>query len=107
MARFILPTIEPLIRADQDQKWIAELAKLCDDDWLRKRDRCMDLPGSSTRRTRRASSAWEQAAGALRTVLEKHGYYDAHRHDSYLEWMRGGRDQGEAERLASGGDHGE
>lgn len=105
LAEAAITAAEPMIRADQDQKWIAQLAELCDNDWLRRRDRCMDLPGASTRRTRNASSAWEQAAHLLRSVLIEHGYDydDPNRHDSYLEWMRGGRDKGEEERRAQAG----
>lgn len=79
--------------------FVQRLAALCDDDWLRRRDRCMDLPGSSDRRSRNAASAWEEAARHVRGVLnELVGYEDEYvdRHKSYLAWLNGGRDAGEA-----------
>ena len=83
---------------DTVKRLIGELAALCDDDWLRRRDRCMGLPGANGQFSRRAASAWEQAAHMLRVLITDHGYdLDLDRHGSYNEWVRDGRDHdGEA-----------
>lgn len=85
--------------AEERDRWIARLAHLCDDVWLRNRDRAMDLPDSKTQRwMRRGSSAWEQAANAVRSVLNDLANYDeeyVERHASYMTWLRNGRDRDE------------
>ena len=93
-----LATQKEQVRIEEREAWIQRLAALCDDDWLRRRDRCMNLPGASTRHDRTPAGAWESAARVLREVLFEHGYdeADGDRHASYRAWMTGGRDRGDA-----------
>ena len=82
--------------AARDEQWIQRLAGLCDDDWLRQRDRAMDLPGCRTHNwVRRGSSAWEHAAHQVRSILNDLANYEdewVDTHAAYRKWMREGRD---------------
>lgn len=76
----------------------SDLAAMCDDDWLRRRDRCMELNGTHARHDRSAAGAWEQAAHRVRGLLGEDYEDRIDRHDTYLQWLRGDRDRGQAER---------
>ena len=102
----VLPVVDAIVRehtdralAEERDRWIARLAHLCDDVWLRNRDRAMDLPDSKTYGwMRRGSSVWEQAARSVRSVLNDLADYDdeyVERHASYMTWLRNGRDRDE------------
>ena len=86
--------------AERFRPVIDELLSECDDEWLRRRDRCMRLPGAHVRHDRDPAGAWEHAAHRLRNVLERHGFARSHagREDPYIVWMSQGRDRGAAER---------
>lgn len=88
--------------SDRDGVWVDRLSTLCDDEWLRRRDRAMELPGAKGHRwERRASSAWEQAANAVRHVLNELADYEdqfGNRHAAYMKWLKAGRDEGQAQR---------
>lgn len=79
---------------------VDELSSECNDEFLRRRDRCMRLPGAHRRHDRDPAGAWEQAAHRLRNVLERHGFARSHagRKDPYIVWMASGRDRGASER---------
>lgn len=87
------------VRAERDAEWVTQLAVLCDDEWLRRRDRAMEAPGSKGHRwERRAASAWETAARSVRAVLNDLANYEdewVDHHAAYKKWMRNGRDLGE------------
>lgn len=90
------------------QHWVQRLSALCDDDWLRRRDRAMELPGVKGHRwERKASSAWETAARHVRELLNELANYEddyTERHARYVAWLRAGRDEGVE--LAEGEDRG-
>jgi hypothetical protein len=102
LATHVVPLIEQARRegaVEERDRWTLRLANLCDDDWLRQRDRAMDIDGTRAHRWgKRAASAWESAARDVRAVLNDFADYEntyAGRHESYSRWLRGGRDRAE------------
>lgn len=89
--------IAEIARLEERARWVERLSGLCDDDWLRRRDRAMELPGTKGRGwERRAASAWERAAHEVRATLNDLANYEdewVNRHASYMRWMRDGRDE--------------
>ena len=65
-----------------------ELLTLCDDEWLRRRDRYMGMSERPLRDS--AAAAVEYCAHQVRARLKDLGY-ERPEHDSYLEWVRNGR----------------
>lgn len=98
VAKIMLAAAASVLLAAEREAWVTRLASLCDDDWLRRRDRCMELNGTHSRHDRDAAGAWESAANYLRALLGEDYEDRVDRHDTYLEWMRGDRDRGQAER---------
>jgi hypothetical protein len=86
------------VRREAAAEWVARLSDLCDDEWLRRRDRAMEAPGSKGHRwERRAASAWETAARSVRAILNDLADYEDEyvgRHAAYSRWIRDGRDEG-------------
>ncbi|NGZ99648.1 hypothetical protein G5V59_02630 [Nocardioides sp. W3-2-3] len=105
-ARAVLDAVVPAVREAERDVWVERLAALCDDDWLRQRDRAMDLHGTKTHGwVRRGSSAWEAAANQVRAVLNELADYEerwCNTHAAYMRWMTGGRDLGEQQREEQG-----
>lgn len=83
--------------AEERAWWVEKLAALCDDEWLRLRDRAMLLPGSRGHRWhQRGAAVAEHAATTVRLLLrERAGDLDVASpaaFDSYRRWMGAGRD---------------
>ena len=71
---------------------VEKLQALCDDEWLRRRDRIMRLPGA--RYTRHSGAGEIEAAAAVVRELIKPlpGYDPIGSGGAYLRWCRDGRD---------------
>lgn len=73
---------------------VAALQRLCDDEWLRRRDRMMRLHGARPLRDSGASEI-EYAAYSVRRLIESlPGYDPIGSGGAFLAWMRNGRDEG-------------
>jgi len=80
---------------------VRALQAMCDDEWLRRRDRIMRLPGARYMRDS-GSGEIEYAAHMVRSLIEDLPGYDATATGgTYLDWMRNDRDEG-TERIARG-----
>lgn len=85
--------------------WVEKLAALCDDEWLRLRDRAMRLHGTKAHRWHeQGASVAERLAHDVRRLLNERADYEeqyaGNRHESYLRWMTGGRDEPQPDPLA-------
>lgn len=75
------------------ERLVTALQHLCDDEWLRTRDRLMDLPGTRYMRKNPAGHI-EHAAYEIRRLIEGlPGYDPVGSGGAYLRWMRRGRDR--------------
>ena len=98
------PLIEAQVRAQvaaETTDLVQALQTMCDDEWLRRRDRIMRLTGTRYMRDNGAGEI-EYAAHMVRRLIGDLPGYDAiATSGAYLDWMRNGRDEG-AERTARG-----
>jgi type IV secretory pathway TrbF-like protein len=91
------PIIEAQVRAQVAEEMaglVQSLQALCDDAWLRRRDRL------SANRYMRSNGAGEieYAASMVRTLIEDLPDYDPiGTGGAYLTWLRNGRDEGQAD----------
>lgn len=72
---------------------VQSLQALCDDEWLRRRDRISRCHGARYMRDNGAGEI-EYAASVVRDLIEDHPDYDPRgTAGAYLDWIRNGRDQ--------------